>query len=117
MAMGWYSAEMSLWVLPGMSLDVFLNRFPPLCETSRISLGTPLGLGWSQILIHSLCMHPADETSGICFQQTRPWQHNQNVRIQSADTNMPINQPVAGTAAARRKGSRVMRQTYTKEYH
>lgn len=35
-----------------------------------------------------------DAKAGICFQNLPS-----NVRIQSADTNMPINQPVAGIAA------------------
>lgn len=58
--------------------------------------------GLARIFIRSRC---TDETTGICcFQRAmlyskRCLPHNQNVRIQSADTNMPINQPVAGTAA------------------
>lgn len=68
MAMAWHSAETSLSVLPGMSLDVFLNRFPPLCETSRISLGTPLGLAGLVANINPFPVHAPSEPE----QMSRP---------------------------------------------
>lgn len=102
------------------------NGYPPLCETSRISLENASGLVWSRLFCFRVC--PADWLAAninpfpgcrcCCIQRRpefvlrQPQCHHQNVRIQSADANMPINQPVAATGARESSFTGTLRWTH-----